>query len=477
MADTLIPINFAFESYQARSGLASKERVVGMYAEINPPESKSKVSLYRIPGTTVWKSLDNFNPIYGMKVMGENLYVVCGVSVYKIDSTKTATLLGVMGTTPGRVMMTENGTQVTILTEAGIAYYATTSTLTQIIDGEFELSNSITTLDGYTISTEKDSETFQWSQNKHTENWAALDFAAAEAESDNLIVVLNYNRQLILIGTNTIEVWVDTGDLIFPFQRLDGVLIKSGTRAKYSAVADLTGIYWLDTTTRTFYQATNYQPNRISTFGIEKILEEMEVIDDAFSFVYVQAGHRFLITTFPTEGKTLAYDITSDLWQERWSLNPNMLASPPAAWLANCHAAFAEKQLIGDANTGNIYQLDLNSYTENGTTMLLEAISTTQFDDYRRDGIGRFVLYMDTGVGIVTGQGSNPQIMLQTSKDGGKTWSNELWQPLGEMGNYCTEIWWDQVEFGRTFIAKIRISDPVDIAITGAFLQINQGRP
>jgi hypothetical protein len=477
MADKLIPINFAFQSYQARSGLASAEQVVNMYGEINPPESPSKVSIYRTPGTTVWLELNEFNPIYGMVVLGENLYVVCGVSFYQVTPAKTAILKGEMGTSPGRVMMTENGLQVTILTEAGIAYYydVDTDTFAIINDPEFEDSNSITTLDGYTISTEKDSQTFQWSENKQTESWLGLDFAAAEAESDNLTVGLNYNRQLLLIGTRTIEVYVNTGDPIFQFQRLDGALIKSGTAAKYSAVADLAGIFWLDTNEKVVYQATNYQPKRISTFGIEKMLNDMETLEDAFAFVYVQAGHRFLVMTFPTEEKTICYDITQDLWHERSSINP--VTNRAGQWLANCHIAYGGKQLIGDANTGTIYELDLNAYTENGTKMLLKAVSATQFDNYNWDSLGRFVLFMDTGTGIVTGQGSDPQVMFRSSKDGGKTWSNELWQPLGEMGNYCTEIWWEQVEHGRNFLAEIRVSDPVNIAITGAYLQVNQGRP
>ncbi len=136
-----------------------------------------------------------------MQVMGENLYVVCGVSIYKIDSTMTKTLLGTIGTTPGRVMMTENGTQVTILTENGTAYYATTSTVTQITDGQYELANSVTTLDGYSVFTEKESTQFFISALRDTSSYSALDFASAEAESDNLVTVLSYNRQLILMGT------------------------------------------------------------------------------------------------------------------------------------------------------------------------------------------------------------------------------------------------------------------------------------
>lgn len=477
MADDLIPINFAIQTYQARSGLVSKERLVNIYAELTPPESKSKVALFRTPGATIWKAISDFNPMYGMKVMGDYLYVVCGLNVYQIDSSKTTTLLGTMAVAPGRVVMTENGLQVTIITESGIGYYydAVNEVFGEIDDEDFELSNYATTIDGYTVSVEKDSQDFQISANRDTTSYSALDFGAAQAESDNLVVALNYNRQLILMGSKSIEVWYDTGNNTFPFQPVDGVLIKSGTTAKYSAVADLTGIYWLGSD-KIVYQATNYKPNRISTYGMENEIENYSAIDDAFAFVYVQGGHRFYVLTFPTEQKTWVYDISTGLWHERSSVNPNMPQQTANAWLANCHASFNELQLVGDANTGTIYQLDLETYTENTTPILWQIISATQFDNYKRDSVGRFVLWMDTGTGIVSGQGSDPQIMMRSSKDGGQTWSNELWQPMGQMGNYCTEIWWDQVEYGRNFLVELRGSDPVDIAIAGAFVSVNQGK-
>lgn len=475
MGHKSIPINFAIQSYKARSGLASAERVVNMYAELTPAESKSQVALFRTPGVTIWQLLDNFNPIYGMIVMVNKLYVVCGVDLYEIDTNKNFSIVGTLGTAPGRVMMTENGTQVTILTQSGIAYYYDTNTMLfqQITSPNYKNSNSVTTLDGYTVFTRQESQEFFISAIRETQTYAALDFALAEAESDNLVTVLNYNRQLILIGTRSTEVWYDTGNNTFPFERIDGVLIKKGTAAKYSAISDVTGVYWLGDD-KVWYRATNYQPERISTHGIERIINEMEVIGDCFAFIYVQEGHRFLCTTYPTEGKTLCYDITSGLWHERESLNPvNMM---PGQWLANAHANFAGKELVGDINTGTIYELDLDAYTENETTMICKVVSATQFDDYNRDSIGRFTLWMDTGVGLDgIPQGVDPQIMMKSSRDGGQIFSNELWQPMGPLGLYETEVWWDQVEWGRSLILEVSVSDPVRFAITGAFINIEQG--
>lgn len=467
------PINFAVNSYKARSGLMSSERLLNMYAELNPEESPFRVSLYGTPGVDIWTLLDNYQPIYGMQVMGENLYVVCGVSVYKINSTKTMTLLGTIGTTPGRVMMTENGTQVTILTENGTAYYATTSTVEQITDEDYQLANSVTTLDGYSIFTKKESTQFFISAIRDTTSYSALDFASAEAESDDLVTVLSYNRQLILLGTRSIEIWYNSGNPTFPFERVDGVLIKRGVIGKYAAISDMTGVYWQGDD-KIIYNASNYTPQRISTHAVEKAIQSYETIDDAFFGIYTQEGHKFLCITYPTAQKTWVYDITTRLWHERSSLNP--VTRQQQAWLPNCYANFFEQSLVGDTNTGTIYELDLDTYTENGTPIIAEMISATQFSNFDRNTFDRLTFMMETGVGIDgSGQGTSPQIMLDWSNDGAKTWSNEAWQEIGDIGQYETEVFWTGLGWGRSLIVRARISDPVKRALIGAYLNTTEG--
>lgn len=470
-----VPINFALNSYQARSGLLSSERMINMYAEKGPPDSPFQAALFGTPGATTWLSLEVYNPIYGMQIMGDNLFVVCGLSVYKVDSSKTATLIGTIGTTPGRVMMTENGTQVTILTEGGVSYYATTSTVAQITDSDYQLANSVTTLDGYTIFTKKESTQFFISALNDTTTYSALDFASAEASSDSLVTVLSYNRQLILMGTQTIEIWYNSGNSTFPFERVDGVLIRVGVIGKYTAVSDVTGVYWLGSD-KIFYGATNYAPQRISTFGIEKIINSIpnEQLENAYAFIYTQEGHKFYCFTVPMADITLVYDITMGLWHERSSVNPQTLANE--AWLANNHVSFFNQQLVGDKNSGRIYELDLDVYTENGTKIISRMISATQFKDFERMTFDRFTLMMDTGVGIDgTGQGENPEIMLKWSIDGAKTFSNEEWQPIGAIGEYDTEVFWTGLGWGRSLILDVSISDLVKRAIVGAYINVTEG--
>mgnify|MGYP000526420300 CR=1 FL=1 len=81
----------------------------------------------------------------------------------------------------------------------------------------------------------------------------------------------------------------------------------------------------------------------------------------------------------------------------------------------------------------------------------------------------------ESGTGLVTGQGSDPEIMLRWSDDGGHTWSNEHWKPMGRIGEYGTRVIWRRLgmtEKLRDRVYEISGTDPVKIAIMAAELDV-----
>jgi len=467
------PITFGINSYQAESGLNSAERLVNCYVEPCSPQSAFKAMILGTAGLTVWKDLNIGFPIYGMEVMGENLYVVAGSNVYKIDTSKSVTLQGTMATEPSRVMMTNNGTQVTILTESGTAYFCTSTaaSLTEITDGDFESSDSIATLDGYTIATKKQGRTFQWSTINDTSAWAALDFQTVEADSSNIVRVAMNNLELWFFKENITEVYYNSARPGFIFDRKEGVFIQKGCAAKYS-VASLDNSFFFLGNDKIVYQTMGYQLKPISTYPISQIIERYETVSDAYAFTYIINGHKFYSLNFPSANATWEYDLTTELWHERASVNS---AQELGQWRINTQAFFTGVNLFGDFATGIIYEADARVYTENDTPILRKVISATQFANYSRATLDRFVLMMDTGVGLISGQGSDPEIMLRTSIDGARIWGFEERQPLGTQGEYQREVFWTSLGSGRSAIFEITMSDPVKFAIVGAYLNSTIG--
>jgi hypothetical protein len=60
--------------------------------------------------------------------------------------------------------------------------------------------------------------------------------------------------------------------------------------------------------------------------------------------------------------------------------------------------------------------------------------------------------------------------MLTISRDGGRTFGNEMWKDLGAMGEYLTRVQYDQFGTADSFVFRLRITDPVKRHLVNASL-------
>ena len=73
-------------------------------------------------------------------------------------------------------------------------------------------------------------------------------------------------------------------------------------------------------------------------------------------------------------------------------------------------------------------------------------------------------------------QGTNPQVMLRWSDDGGHTWSSEHWVSIGKIGEYGRRVIWRRLGMTqkiRDRVYEVSMTDPVKIAIMGAELLLS----
>lgn len=87
----------------------------------------------------------------------------------------------------------------------------------------------------------------------------------------------------------------------------------------------------------------------------------------------------------------------------------------------------------------------------------------------------QFQLDLEAGRGLVTGQGIDPQVMLQWSDDGGHTWSSEHWVSAGRLGAYTWRAVWRRLGRSRDRVLRVVISDPIKVTWVDAFLQVQKG--
>jgi hypothetical protein len=263
----------------------------------------------------------------------------------------------------------------------------------------------------------------------------------------------------------------------FPFERINGAFIEQGCAAKFSPAKMDNTVYWLTSDERgygTVQRAQGYQPQRISTHAVEFAIGQMSRIDDAVAYTYQQEGHSFYVLNFPTAQQTWVFDASTSLWHQRAWRDPadNVLKQDRAI----CQMAFAGETLVGDNANGNIYVLDLEYFTDNGDPISrIRACSHLADPEYRYQFFDSLQVDMQTGVGLVVGQGSDPQAILQWSDDGGYSWSNELWASIGKIGERRTRVKWRRLGRSRDRVFRVTITDPIRVIMVSASAQASLG--
>jgi hypothetical protein len=63
--------------------------------------------------------------------------------------------------------------------------------------------------------------------------------------------------------------------------------------------------------------------------------------------------------------------------------------------------------------------------------------------------------------------------MLQWSKDGGRTFGVEVWQPIGLMGQYLNRAVWRNLGIARDWVFRLRVTDPVKVVIANAAMRVS----
>jgi len=82
---------------------------------------------------------------------------------------------------------------------------------------------------------------------------------------------------------------------------------------------------------------------------------------------------------------------------------------------------------------------------------------------------------LQAGVGLVTGQGSDPQVMLRWSDDGGRTWSSEQWASAGALGAYKTRALWRRLGRARDRVFEVVVNDLVPWMLAAGYIQVERG--
>lgn len=462
-ADIPLPLS----SSPGRSPGEGAGRLVNCYAEPLGPEAGSKAAWRRGPGLTAFSTPTGaVAACRGFLEVNGAVYAVIGRTLYIIASDGTwVTVAAVPGTKkvfmarnnkvpiPDKVLVSENGAFV--FTDAAVSAYP---------DPDLPVPISVTFQDGYFIFPIGDGRVFNTSLND-----TAVDssgFAKAESKPDGLYRAIPFNNQILLLGANSCEFWIDTANPspAFPYSRSTAIsrgLVSTTAIAGHEDGFGGAALIWVADHNRVV-QLNGYGTTDISPPDLDRLIEAVADKTTLEASVYVSAGAPRWVLSSPTW--TWEFNLNTQRWNERKSYGL-------ARWRGTQGVFANGKWLIGDTQSGTVFAIDDMNFKEGGNPLVYRLESGPVQDFPNRTRVARADFDFATGVGIAAGAGppeTDPVAQISWSDDGGTTWSQPLTRPLGRQGVPETRLTVTQTgqagPRGRRW--ALEVSDDVYVACT-----------
>jgi len=467
-----------------QSYMADHEVCRNWYLEKNEsPNAPQPYALLPTPGVTRIASVSQA-PIRGVFAQHGRAFFVAGFAFYELlyDSVTEA------WSTTNRGTVNADGNPVTIsangdagdqlwITSGGVGYvYDLTTNLlsaqgvggTTVSMGGF-LSARFVYLDATTGA-------FYASAQYDGTSWAGAMVAQSESGDPWRALVVTPDGLIHLLGEYSGEAWADQGASPFPFSKIAGAGIPYGIVSPFAWGVD-TALSWITNNPQgrgMVVRAAGYTPERISTHAIEDTLAPITDWSTVTAWKYQERGHSHFVLTLPTIDQTVVFDATSGFWHTRdyWDVT----TGTSRAYRPGCMMSAFGVTIVGDRVTGDLYTLASTVHTDVGGAAIRRVRQPPRLSaDQRRVTVHSLQVILDAGLGLNTGQGSDPQLMLTTSKDGGETWGNERWASAGAQGDYATRVVWDRCGQARNRVDRFVATDPIPWRLVDCVVELTVG--
>lgn len=503
------------------------EQCHNMFLEHSQSEnSKAEYYLIKIPGLKRFGSIPSVNlgacRCAYRSLLTNRVFMVFGSSVYEIVADGSRSFIGFLRTFTGPVKMADNG-KLLMLVDGDAGYIIRMfddsippqpdQTFTRIRDQYFPgvaagtlAPTFVTFINTYFVINNPATNQYYWSWSYYVYNeanvdhpydpahidgyWTPLNSGAKIGQADNINALANCNNYLWLMGTNSSEVHYDSGDYNGQqFKRYEGAVLNIGCNAPFSLATYQNSLFFLGTDTvgtlGVFTNAGGMEPVRISTRGIEQIIEGMGVWSDCTAYCYAQSGHSFYVMQFPTASRTLVYDVVTNAWHERTKL------IQATGLLQRWDGMYAvespwDRLLIGDASSSTTYTLDplyyQNDNPADSGVNYIRCVKTTPI----AFSLGVRIAYYwaqvicnqgsGTPVDTAAGVGQNPSVQVSWAEFGQPPWSDEQSAPIGRQGQTTVR---SRVLAGGSGINRqyrIAMTDPVPFILVALLVSARPAR-
>lgn len=254
--------------------------------------------------------------------------------------------------------------------------------------------------------------------------WGALSFTTADARPDPVVAIWENLRELFVFGETTTQVYSVGIDAFNPFDFVSASNI--GCLAPYSIVRMDTAFAFLDQRRRLIL--SDGRSDQELSEAIAKDLRELSVVEDCWGYREDLGTYSLIVWVFPTAGRTFVYDVAKKSWRERAYYSGGFQVGMPIG--AYVYWPALNKHLVASTTTGALYELDPDTRTDLGGTLLSD-LTTGEMDFGIRNRKRSEKIVLVCRRGTVPINEVDSQLEVRVRDDRG-AWSDWEFTDLGE---------------------------------------------
>lgn len=418
-----VPVNVVGSSKFGRYPKISAERTYNMYVSdewlINLPGFKLKTALASSETT---EGRGAFHSIRGGFVL-----IVVGSVVYRLNANLAPVFIGTIGTSMGEVFLDENlNSQICIVDgqDAYIYSYVSNALTPQ----------TLTHPDGVCIPNYVcyHNTFFLFGSNPNSVNpqlWFAFVPDAAgdpindiiwnstfsiSTKPDSAIAIKRLpgrGNNVIVFGFTVAEIWTQVAATsatdILPYRRVQSFNIDNGTVAVETIAASEEFVAWIgqnENNNISLMISEGTSVKRISTDGIDHLLDTIQFPDQATGLIFKESGHLFYQFTFfnPVDNLTMVYDFNADAFYDLTDENSNFHPARQVVFF-NLKTYFISLNDAGFYQMGSefiSYDYDTTPASQGQEIPRIRVCNTVRQQDSRRFRAGSVTLRIEQGIDL-----------------------------------------------------------------------------
>ena len=400
------------------------------------------------PGAKGFATITGSNPRGIYERLGGVVYKISDTTLYSVTSLGVETSIGTIAGT-GRCNFADDGTNLIIAT--GTRWYQydgtalieftspTTSTGLSLGQG-----NSVTFIGGFAVYDVAGGK-FYVSDFGDPDGFQNNNFATAESVGDDLIRVLEFKERVYMFGTQSIETWTKgTGNP--PLQQNLGGTMVVGLGDVHSVAKSVNFVYFRANDGLVYRFSSNQPVNVTSGFMAQKFRDYN--LGNAVAYTYNLDGVYYYVISFPTDNKTWFFS------EKSGELSPGVndwaqlsTGTDQDRFIGEMYVRAFGRDLVEKKNNGDILELDFNTFTDDGETILRIRETPPIHGGLLGQEGGRLEMswlevVMKKGVGTQSGTGVDPRLYFQGTFDGSDSYSNESEVEIGRLGDSTIKVKW-----------------------------------